>query len=343
MFKPKFVITSKLNDFLTRIAVCREKIISAPILPKREIRLVRSARLRMIYSSTNIEGNPLSLKEVGEILEGKMVTGTSEKDRLEIINYEKAMEYIDGLFQKKKKKIKEKVVFKIHCLLTKDILKDSETGHYRSGPVFIVGRPSRKVVYQAPPASKVGKLMKELLIWLNSKETETLSPVIVAAVAHYQLVTIHPFIDGNGRTARALATLILYQRDYDIKKMFALEDYYNLDRKSYYQAIRLANQEKNLTSWLEYFALGLLKEMESVLVKVESFSLEARKGKQIYLSRRQREILNFVAVNGKVFRSDVVDICSVSSRTAHRELKKMIALGFLETKGKGRNSHYILK
>jgi len=343
MFKPKFTITSKLNRFLIRIAVCREKIISAPILPKREIRLVRSARLRMIYSSTSIEGNPLSLRDVERVLEGKIVTGISEKDRLEIVNYEKAIEYIDGLFQKKEKKINKEIVLKIHRLLTKNILRNSESGHYRSKPVFIVERPSGKIVDQAPVASKVAQLMKKLFDWLNSQEAKFLSPVIVAAIAHHQLVTVHPFIDGNGRTARALATLILYQRNYDIKKMFALEDYYNLDRREYYQAIRLANKKKNLTTWLEYFASGLLKEMESVLTKVERLGLEARKEKQIYLSSRQREILDFVAVNGKIFRSDVVDICSVSPRTAHRELRKLINFKLLEGKGKGRGSYYILK
>lgn len=166
---------------------------------------------------------------------------------------------------------------------------------------------------------------------------------MAAAIAHHQLVTIHPFADGNGRAARVLATLILYQRGYDIRKIFALEDYYNLDRAGYYQAIRQANEKKDLTQWLEYFAWGLLKEMESVWEKAAQFSFEIKQDKQIYLSRRQREILDFAAVNAQVFRSDVVDICSVSPRTAHRELKQLTRLGLLKAVGQGRSSRYLLR
>ncbi len=341
MFQPRFEITPRLNQLLTAIAVLREKITRALILPKREIALVRSARLRMIYSSTSIEGNPLSFKEVSQVLAGKIVTGIREKDRLEITNYEEAMRYIDRVFGEGEKIVSEKTILKIHQLLTREILDSQQSGHYRRGPVFIVERPSNRIVYQAPEAKKAPLLMKDLIAWIN-QSSQVLSPVMVAAIAHHQLVTIHPFIDGNGRTARALATLILYQRGCDIRKMFALEDYYNLNRPSYYQAIREANEKKDLSRWLEYFALGLLKEMESVWEKVEKFSLEAKQGKQIYLSQRQREILDFSAVNTKIFRSDVVDICSVSPRTAHRELKQLVKLGFLKASGKGRSSHYLL-
>jgi len=320
----------------------REKIIASSILPKREIALVRSARLRMIYSSTSIEGNPLSFKEVSQVLAGKIITGVSRKDRLEITNYKESMKYIDRVLGEGEKTVSEKTVSKVHQLLTKEILDSRQSGHYRCGPVFIVERPSGRVVYQAPGEKKVPLLMKDFINWINN-ETQIFSPIIVAAIVHHQLVTIHPFVDGNGRTARALATLILYQRGYDVRKMFALEDYYNLDRSSYYQAIREANEKKKLTKWLEYFALGLLKEMESVWEKVEKFNLEAKKGKQIYLSRRQMEILDFTAINGKVFRSDVVEICSVSPRTSYRELKQLVELGFLKATGKGRSRHYILQ
>lgn len=131
MFQPRFEITPRLNQLLTDIAVLREKIIQALILPKREIALARSARLRMIYSSTSIEGNPLSLKEVSQVLAGKIVTGISQKDRLEITNYEKAMQYIDQVFREGEELVSEAMIFQIHQLLTREILEAKQSGFYR--------------------------------------------------------------------------------------------------------------------------------------------------------------------------------------------------------------------
>lgn len=184
--------------------------------------------------------------------------------------------------------------------------------------------------------------MNDLYSWLEAEETQKLSPIITAAVIHHQFVTIHPFLDGNGRTTRSWATLVLYRRGWDIKKLFALEDYYNLDRGDYYEAIRRVRQEKDFTSWLEYFAKGFLKELEQALEKIELFSLETKtKQEPVYLSQRQRDILEFVALNSKIFRSDVVDIASVSPKTAYRELEFLRQKGLIKRKGKGSTSHYV--
>jgi Fic family protein len=190
---------------------------------------------------------------------------------------------------------------------------------------------------------RVPTLMKKFCSWLDQSSETDISPVIASAIAHHQLVTIHPFADGNGRTARALATLVLYQRGYDIKKLFTLDDYYNRDRPAYYHAIRKARSEKDLTSWLEYVAHGLDRELQQVVEQVEHFSREIRGGVEpMYLSKRQRNILEFISMNGKIFRSDVVDIASVSPKTAYRELEFLRNAGLLQRKGRGPTSHYIV-
>ena len=342
-FMPKFSITPKLANLLSDIAVCRSKITTAPILPKREYGLARSARIRMIHSSTAIEGNPLTEKDVERVLAGKIVSGVSEKNRLEVINYEKVIRYIDELTANPKKIDWGKTISKIHRLTTDCLLAKVKSGHYREGPVFVVQQPTQKILYTAPPAKHVPGLMRDFGQWLANSKTSALSPVIVAAIAHHRLVTIHPFSDGNGRTARALATLILYLNGYDIKKMFALEDYYNLDRLAYYQAIRNARKEKSLTSWLEYFAQGLLTELQQVLREVEQFSLEKfLPHTPMHLTQRQRDILDFMITNGQIYRADVVDIASVSTKTAYRELEYLREKGLIKRKGKGPSSHYIL-
>ena len=342
-YKPIFSISPKLSNFLTDISVTREKILALKILPQREIRLRKSARLRMIHSSTAIEGNLLGLRDIEAVLGGQAVTNVRDKDRLEVINYEKVLKAIDTMVGKSEKEDWEKQISKIHRLTTTGLLPIKKSGHYRSGPVFVVQHLTGKIMYRAPAASKVPKLIKTLCSWLENRQTMELSPVIVASIAHHQFGTIHPFADGNGRTARALATLVLYRRGFDIKKMFALDDYYNRDRQAYYKAIRQARKERNLTSWLEYFSRGLLLELQQVLEKVEHFNRELKTSKEpVYLSKRQREILDFAAMNGKIFRSDAVDIIAVSSKTAYRELEFLRLSGLLKRKGKGPSTHYML-
>lgn len=342
-YKPAFSILPKLLNFLNDISVTREKILTLKILPQREIKLRKNARLRMIHSSTAIEGNLLGLRDIEAVLGGQVMTNIRDRDRVEVVNYEKVMKAIDGMTETNNDGDWEKDILKIHRLTTTGLLPSGKSGHYRTGPVFVIQRLTGKVMYKGPVALRVPKLMKDLCSWLENEQTVELSPVITAAIAHHQFVTIHPFADGNGRTARALATLVLYRRGFDIKKMFALDDYYNRDRQAYYRAIRQARIDKSLTSWLEYFSRGLLLELQQVLEKVEHFNRELKTSKEpVYLSKRQREILDFAAMNGKMFRSDAVDIITASPKTAYRELEFLRQSGLLKRKGKGPNTHYML-
>lgn len=115
-------------------------------------------------------------------------------------------------------------------------------------------------------------MIRELLDWINVQDD--LNPIILAGILHYEFVRIHPFVDGNGRTARALATLILLLNDYDIKRYFSLDEYYNRDRQSYYEALQSADKSHDLTEWLEYFSTGFLVSLSTVkndIVNMSSF------------------------------------------------------------------------
>ena len=136
------------------------------------------------------------------------------------------------------------------------MIKDSESG---------------AIVYLPPEYKDVPALMEELVAWLKEESNELPVP-IVAAIAHYQFVTIHPYYDGNGRTARLLATLVLYQGGYDLKGLYSLEEYYARDLKSYYDAISrgehhnyyFGRAQAEMTPWIEYFVLGMLDAFKNV-------------------------------------------------------------------------------
>jgi len=171
----------------------------------------------------------------------------------------------------------------------------------------------------------------------------------VAAVAHMEIAAVHPFNDGNGRTARALATLILYKRGYDFRRLFALEDYYNTDRQAYYRAINLGKtydeRKAEMTSWLEYFVKGFKEEITEVKNKILSLSARRVGGNiqsQIYLTPEQVKIIDFLDQVERISISDVEDVLSCPRRTAQLHLQKLKKLKMIKPIGKGKNTAYIV-
>lgn len=349
MFKPKYKLTNKILSLLTETAEAKTIIEKAKILPEQELKLRRQALARMTQSSTAIEGNILNLNQVEALIVGKKVDAP-ERDIYEVKNYLATIKYIEKI-EKEKKPLTEKIILKIHKLVTKNTLSKDKSGKYRTVPVYIVRRQfgkKNKVIYTAPPAKDAPDLMKNLIDWINISEKENIHPVIAAGIAHREFAAIHPFVDGNGRTARALATLILYQRGYDFRKLFALEDYYNLDKQRYYQEINIGQKynKKDFTKWLEYFIEGFKEEI--IRVKEEIVLLETKKigsslKKQIMLSKKQAQIIDFINTIGKITAKDAADILRCPKRTAQLELQKLKKQGIIKQTGKGPAAGYVVK
>jgi Fic family protein len=172
-------------------------------------------------------------------------------------------------------------------------------------------------------------------------------PVLEAGIAHYELVRIHPFVDGNGRTARALATLVLCQRGFDTKRFFALDEYYNQDRASYYEALRSVEPDtRDLTEWLEYFVQGIAVEITRVERRVQAMAtltdLEAQ-GQQIALNVRQIKLLDYLRQSkGDIANHEYQRLFRVSKRTASNDLAELVTHGLLAVEGAGPATRYRL-
>ena len=334
------------------IAEIKSLVSHIPIMPKQELKLRREALIRMIHSSTSIEGNILNRYEVKKVLANEKVDAP-ERDIFEIKNYRDAIHYISK-FVEKKHKITIKTILEIQGLVTKNILTQDKCGHFRKGNVYVVSKRGNKIIkvsYTGPKDKQVPKLVKNLVVWLRKTAEENICPVIVAGIAHSEIAAIHPFADGNGRTARLLATLILYQRGYDFRKLFALEDYYNQNRPAYYKAIHLGkNYQERLkadsTNWLEYFINGFRAEMINIKDAVIPLSLDTKmKGKiggQVYLDKNQIKIVDFVMTMGKITSVDVKDIFNIDKRTAQRYINEILKTKIIRKEGKGRASFYVL-
>ncbi len=351
MFKPQYKVTNKIVAMLTAVAEAKVVIERAKLLLKQELRLRRQALIRMAHSSPAIEGNPLIARQVEAFVERKKVDAPV-RDIYEVQNYLNALRYI-GKVVKEKRQITERTVLAIHRFVTDKTLPPEQSGHYRKRPVYVVRRRlgmPQEVLYAAPESDRVPKLMKDLMVWLRASEREDIHPIIVAGIVHAEIAAIHPFADGNGRTARALATLVLYARDYDFRQLFALEDYYNNERPKYYAAINMGKtyeerKAADLTHWLEYFVRGFKNEIDDV--KAQVVSLAKRKisdaaASQVFLTKGQLKIIDFLEQVGKIAVADVMDILECPKRTAQLELQKLKKLNMITQVGKGPSSAYVL-
>jgi len=344
MFKPNFQYTDKIVGELTQIAAARELVLNSPFIPKWEVSLRREAIIRSAHSSTAIEGNRLSLEQVSDLAQGREIMAT-RKDRQEVLNYLKVLQSIDKLTDGKK--ITEKGILKIHKMVTRDALENpSDCGVYRNRYVIVGNRLTGEVFFRPPSNEDVPKLMKALTVWLNSAEAQAFDPVIEAGIAHYEFVRIHPFIDGNGRTARVLATLILYLRGFDAKQFFCLDDYYDSDRPAYYRALQSVNQKTlDITKWLRYFVEGVKVSIAAVkesVVRLSSERLRKAKKGQIALTERQMKIVERIIRDKKIAIGDVAKEFEISRQAALKEINKLVGLKVVRLKGTGRGAYYEL-
>ncbi|MBU4313987.1 MAG: Fic family protein [Actinobacteria bacterium] len=344
MFNPVFKTTNKIVQHIAEISAARELILNASLLPQWELKLRREAIVKMAHHSTSIEGNPLTLEQVKKLLIGNEVAAW-QKDKDEVLNYIGVLGYIDKLGDKKVKNITEEIILKIHQINTKNILPMDQSGFYRKIPVAVVNGYG-EVVFQPPPINKISSLMKDFILWLNSSQARELYPVILSGISHYEFVRIHPFVDGNGRTARALSTLILYLKGFDTKRFFALDDYYNEDRGRYYTALQTVDQKTlDTTQWLEYFCEGVAVSMNKVKDTVLQLSHDRRlkdKRGQVFLNERQIKILKYLQVNPRINSSEIQKMFNVSRETANRIIRVLIEQDLIVRAGRGKATYYEL-
>jgi len=344
MFKPNFHYTNHIVNRLSKIAVAREVILNSPLVPKWEISLRKEALIRSAHSSTSIEGNRLNISQVSELAMGRDIMAL-RKDKQEVLNYLKVLEKIGQLTSESK--IMEDNILDIHRMLTVDALDNpSDCGSYRNRYVVVANRITGDVIFRPPPNDMVPYLVRDLLLWINSKETQELDPVIGSGIAHYELVRIHPFIDGNGRTARVLAALLLFLRGFDTKQFFCLDDYYDSDRPAYYRALQTVNPEtQDITEWLNYFVEGVMVSMNAVKERVINLSIERLKvysKGQIALSERQMKIVEHLNRYQFITVGDMVKMFQITRQAAFKEIRKLVELEVVRLIGQKRGARYVL-
>lgn len=338
MFEPKYTITNKINNHHLEIERARG-FLDAAKLKEEWIKDMQSEALILeAHHSTHIEGTQLTLSQAQRILTGKPVKGVRKDDRQELLNYKEAMDFVSE-YLGKKSEITEDLIKQIHKILVKDVRGGTlEPGRYRKVQNYVVNSLTREVIYTPPSPSDVPELMREFVEWLN-RETN-ISPVFMAGISQYQFVDIHPFLDGNGRTARVLSTLILYQNGYDFKRLFSLSEYYDKNRREYYDAIQsVRNSEMDMTEWLEYFTEGLQNQLVEIKIKGEmSIKKEViiERAKRFNLNERQQKILIYLLEEKRGSVDDIRLKFKLVRRTIQRDLSKMVDMSLIKEVAKSK-------
>jgi Fic family protein len=346
-FSPKYTITPKINKALVEIERVRGFLDAVKLKDDWIADMQKKALILESHHSTHIEGTALSLEQAKNILEGKKVKGVNRDDEKELLNYKKAMDFLSR-YLGKDDPVSEGVVRELHKIIVKGVRgENADPGNYRKIQNYVVNSRTREVIYTPPGPLDVAHLMREFTEWIN--KAGDVSPVLVAGIAQFQFVHIHPFIDGNGRTARLLSTLILYKTGYDFKRLFTISEYYDKDRPAYYQAIQsVRNNNMDMTAWLEYFVDGLRSQMEEIRQKGEQLikqDVTLQRIKEIGLKKRQEKAVKHLIVNGTLAVNEYQAIASCIRRTAQRDLEELVEKSIIKVVAKNPTDptkHYVL-
>jgi Fic family protein len=338
MFRPKFQITPAVAKALMRIEGAKQAITLLPMTTAVQANLRESARLQSTHYSTQIEGNRLTLDQAERVILRDEHFPGRERDELEVRGYYRALDELDRL-RSAHEKISETTIQTLHALVMAGGKSRVKPTPYRDGQNVIKDSRTGAIVYLPPEAKDVPGLMKELVTWIG-KNPDDLPCPLRAGIVHYQLATIHPYYDGNGRLARLLATLVLHLEGYDLKGFYSLEEYYARDLSSYYRAISVGpshnyykgRAETEITGWIEYFCVGMATAFESVQKRAGN----AAKAGEIdqsemlrMLDGRQRKTLGLFRKSDVVTAMDVGKLFKLADRTARVLCQKWVENGFL--------------
>lgn len=318
---PPYTITDKMLNYVSDIM---KKIGEANYFESlnRYPELRRKSRIRSIHSSLAIENNQLSLFQVEDVINGKMVIG-DQKDIQEVKNAYEAYEQIDKVNPYSVEDLK-----KIHGILT--FLVEKDAGKFRNhGEAVYDGNVE---IFMAPPHRLVSTLMDNLFNWMNEVK-DTINPLILSSVFHYEFVFIHPFSDGNGRTARIWQTAILSHWE----KAFTylpIESMIKKSQNEYYKVIDNCNKAGNATEFIEF----MLKMIDDTIDEITKTTTQ-----ETAQETTQEKILKLIKSNPSITQTQMAKVLGITRDGVSYNIKQLKDNGIIERVGATKNGYWIVK
>jgi len=342
MFKPKYTISDKLLSQIKQVDKLVFELNQKRFPNVVLVEFEKNARAVSSFASTSIEGNPLPLTEVKKVLKSKPeYIRDSER---EVLNYNKALIELNKKLKPSKIKISLNLILKIHQQVTRKFLPAHQSGHLRQLPIIVNNPKTRKTVFFPPDVKDVGKLMKELILFVKNNQGK-IDPLIIAGIFHKQMIVIHPFMDGNGRTARLATKLLLAKLGLNTFNLFSFENYYNQNVTRYFKFVGEQGdyydlQKKiNFTAWLEYFTEGIIDE----LLRVKKILPNLNLNPDTQLKNHHQKILTYIKENNFITDKDYAKLVKRAKATRALDFQKLLSLSLISRKGKGKSTYYTLK
>lgn len=342
MFNPKYTITNKLLGNIKRIAEIVTELNSRSFSSVVLVEMQRRAREISAYSSTSIEGNPLPLTDVKKILKNSPAH-VRDSER-EVLNYNQALIELDDLIRKQNVVFSIDLLQRIQKTVTAGIIEKNRWGKIRKEPVFVNDPQTGQTAYLPPEHEDVIPLLEEMFDFLK-KNAREIDPLILAGIFHKQFVIIHPFIDGNGRTARLATKALLAKMGLDTFNLFSFENYYNQNVTKYFEMVGALGNYYDLkdridfTSWLEYFTDGIIDELLRVKKEMEKETATPETTLRDY----HQKILNYIREKGFITDREYSKLTKRAKPTRNLDFRKLIDLGLIVKAGKGKATYYKFK
>ncbi len=335
----KVNLTNDILKDILEIEKSRYKVSDVKFPKNIANKLRKNSKKKSAYSSNKIEGNPLSEKQVEEIIESDERKHFLKPEQ-EIRNYFLALNYLEECISKKKTFSKE-LILEVQKLVEKGASKEKIgfRGPTPPGVLFavydsITGNPD----YIPPEYCDIPLLIEELVKYVNSTSDH---PLIIAAVVHYQIVTIHPFEDGNGRTARLLSNYILDLNGYGFNGIGSLEEYFAYDIDEYYKSIQMGlpalyysgrDNPPHPEIWINYF-LKMVKLYSNKTCEIQLKANEDELTASIsYLNKKEKNLLLFILMNHKneFTPIEISKELNTTNKTIINRLSNLVKNGFIQ-------------
>ncbi len=340
IFQPRFD-QSQVENVLRGISNNAWLVERMLLMPKHELWLKRDVQIARAAATTQIEGSSLSEAEVSDLVNANQ-GGKLTPDEQANLNAIAAYDFVDYLSGQDDIPIDELVIRELNRQFLLGSSEALTPGVYRRGQNRVGAR------YDPPDQGDVPALMKDFVVWLNADDE--IDAVIRAALAHLHFVAIHPFWDGNGRTGRAIATLVLQRAErYSFRKLLSLEQFLAQTRDEYFTALerslgRAFSSDYDAMPFVEFFVAALMAHSIQLTQRLTDWhrSLEqvhAAAG-SMDINHRQVDALAYALRSGRLTRSDYLEINRTSPVTASRDLADLVAKGWLEAEGRTRGRVY---
>lgn len=335
-----------LRPLLDDLEERRQRIEALDVPPLLARWLRRITEARGAHMSTRIEGNPMTEQEVREVF--ARPERRTEVAEIENLNYRDAVQFASQVAGDAAMRagLDAGLVRALHFLILRDVDRYGTAGQYRTKQNAV--RHAGETIYLPPPPSEVAALMDDLVAWIGTASDQGMHPLVVAAVAHAEFINIHPFDDGNGRTGRALTSLLMYRGGWWFRGFVSAEQVFGGDVQAYYAALRTfgpryPGQQVDYSDWAGWFLGGLLQRAEA---RLEEASLQlSQETLAAAADGAQRErlgtALTYASLFGTVTSRAYAAEAGVSAATAVSDLNWLVAAGHLERLGSGRATRYV--